>query len=1374
MYPVNTHFKPVVGIDIHFTIIPPPVLPLPYPHIGMILDPMDYIPFIGSSVSVNGVPRGVSNTSGILITWIHFPWGVSFLLAPMIGHDNRNFFGSTTVTADGDKLAGSNYMTMSCNDIGIPLSLNWGKKWYKPIPSLYAPTSYIVPLQLGAPVILGTPLVPPSLGQFLKGLAMSLAMSGLFKLAGKIFKKGLTKFNNAVLKNSPRTQKLSAFLCKHGFEPVDLVTGRVTYETTDFELPGPIPLRWKKVWDSDSNYCGSLGYGYSLNYDRDIQTIPEENALLVSLEDGRVASFPMLQPGEKEYHPHESLTLSRKENGYYLLEDHNSSLYYHFEFELRNGGLIKLTRIENYSGHQVKLHYNGRHLSAMTDSAGRRLQFTTDRRGCITKVTVQHKDMSEVLMQYAYNDQQELIAITDALGQTTSVEYDDGHRMVKKTDREGQSFYWEYDKKGRCVHTWGDGGLLEGRIEYNKGFNKVTNSLGEHTYYYFDENNLCVQETDHYGNSRYTEYTNEGKVYREIDETGNLTGYVYDEEAQLKEKVLPDGNVIKFNYNDNHQIIIIINPDGSSQVHGFDKNKRLASINYPNGGFTKYKYNDKGLIKEITTKSQTSLLQYDEDGNLIQLQLPDKVDAIWVYDALGRCIKSINPEGQVRTLKYDALNRVKEMLLPDGNFIQLEYNAYEEVVIAKDKNSQVSYEYTPMGSLKKRKQNNVELTYNYDTEERLQSIINEADKHYIFGYNKRGEITKEVGFDGLQRLYKRDPAGKIIEVLRPGNKYTKYEYNGNGKITRAQHHDGSWENYSYDKNGNLTEAVNEDSIITFKRNKLGLTEEENQNGYTVSSGYDELGNRASIKSSLGADITMKRNTQGKVTDMQAKVNELLWSVQYKYNKAGQEIEKLLPGNIHAEWKYDQAGRSTEHKVRRDGIILRWKKYTWDTSGKLNTIFDALAQSNTQFGYDTFGNLTWAQYANNGIVHKATDDTGNIYETKERSDRKYNAAGALLESNTHLYKYDDEGNLISKTEKATHKKWQYQWYASGTLKAVTQPDDKVVQFKYDALGRRIEKSFNGEVTRFVWDGNVLIHEWKYRETERPSAVVNEWGEISYDKQEPVENLTSWVFDPETYIPVAKFTGNGRTYSIVSDGMGTPQEMYDEKGVKVWEGIMDILGKTISITGDRSEMPFKYQGQYEDLETGLYYNRFRYYSPEEGTYISQDPSRLKGGHRLYAFVTDINKFIDTFGLNPEYYPLDSLGRPTGGIAEVNSSTLGTGTDAGIDPPGWEGGGHPHHQQRGHLIANNHGGSGTDARNIVTITDGTNHPGMTKVENSITKHVKSGNTVLVEVKPHYNGNDLVPSHISIYAIDQDGKVVADSTVQNGLRQNTSCCRP
>ncbi|WP_242401660.1 RHS repeat-associated core domain-containing protein, partial [Porphyromonas macacae] len=68
------------------------------------------------------------------------------------------------------------------------------------------------------------------------------------------------------------------------------------------------------------------------------------------------------------------------------------------------------------------------------------------------------------------------------------------------------------------------------------------------------------------------------------------------------------------------------------------------------------------------------------------------------------------------------------------------------------------------------------------------------------------------------------------------------------------------------------------------------------------------------------------------------------------------------------------------------------------------------------------------------------------------------------------------------------------------------------------------------------------------------------------------------------------------------------------------------------GDSSFIPFLFQGQYFDEETDLCYNRFRYYSPDTGSYISQDPIGLAGGNpTLYAYVKDSNDWIDVFGLD-----------------------------------------------------------------------------------------------------------------------------------------------
>ena len=81
---------------------------------------------------------------------------------------------------------------------------------------------------------------------------------------------------------------------------------------------------------------------------------------------------------------------------------------------------------------------------------------------------------------------------------------------------------------------------------------------------------------------------------------------------------------------------------------------------------------------------------------------------------------------------------------------------------------------------------------------------------------------------------------------------------------------------------------------------------------------------------------------------------------------------------------------------------------------------------------------------------------------------------------------------------------------------------------------------------------------------------------------------------------------RKSEVILVDTGIPVEAYDEEGKKVWERNLDIYGrvKTEEALGEKNLIPFRFQGQYEDEETGLYYNRFRYYSPEEGCYTQQD--------------------------------------------------------------------------------------------------------------------------------------------------------------------------
>ncbi|MDY4250610.1 RHS repeat-associated core domain-containing protein, partial [Bacteroides pyogenes] len=82
-------------------------------------------------------------------------------------------------------------------------------------------------------------------------------------------------------------------------------------------------------------------------------------------------------------------------------------------------------------------------------------------------------------------------------------------------------------------------------------------------------------------------------------------------------------------------------------------------------------------------------------------------------------------------------------------------------------------------------------------------------------------------------------------------------------------------------------------------------------------------------------------------------------------------------------------------------------------------------------------------------------------------------------------------------------------------------------------------------------------------------------------------------------------------------------------------LDMYGSVRTFAGrSLNDCPFRYQGQYFDEETDLCYNRFRYYSPNEGMYISQDPIGLAGGLNFYAYVHDSNLWIDALGLTGTY--------------------------------------------------------------------------------------------------------------------------------------------
>ncbi|MFO0613418.1 MAG: RHS repeat-associated core domain-containing protein [Polyangiaceae bacterium] len=136
------------------------------------------------------------------------------------------------------------------------------------------------------------------------------------------------------------------------------------------------------------------------------------------------------------------------------------------------------------------------------------------------------------------------------------------------------------------------------------------------------------------------------------------------------------------------------------------------------------------------------------------------------------------------------------------------------------------------------------------------------------------------------------------------------------------------------------------------------------------------------------------------------------------------------------------------------------------------------------------------------------------------------------------------------------------------------------------------------------------------------------------------LVTWLFEPGMFSPVAKIEGRKR-FGVVSDHLGVPTALMTEAGKIAWQAQLDVYGvpRESSPVGDaaageteRTGNPWRFPGQYEDPETGLFYNRFRYYDPEIGRYISEDPIGLIGGAELFAYVDDPMTWVDPSGLKP----------------------------------------------------------------------------------------------------------------------------------------------
>ena len=1273
--PISKQLDPVIGVDIHLVTIPPsPVVPMPHPYVGVLLRPQDFIAaavssfipppptaeqtgdadsaklaevghtvltmavgMLGATVKIGGfIPRAVASTPTRSIP--HIPMGAGWA-APSAAIPKNNghaFMGSLTVLADGMPFSGGGaHLHLDCNDVGIPS--------VHKVPGMFLPTGVINPIPPARQIL--TSPVPVPLNPM---AALARKCTGAF---GRFYKKKTRKLAdrlhskvNRTIKSESLKNMLHKAICTVTGHPVDVASGTFFTDEEDFWLDGPVPLSWERTWYSRSDYRGPLGNGWHHAYDMGVVADTEEGTLTLRMSDGIPVAFPLPTAEEPSFILSERKEARLEQDGGYCVWDMAEDLYYRFTRKEYDSVRL-LESVTDCNGLGIRFDYTKEGLlRSITDSAGRRLRVEHDTRsGRILEICGPHPEEPEkeiTLASYEYDADGNMTLQRNAAGDVMTYEYA-GRLIVKETWRNGLAWYFEYDGTGvgsRCVHTWGDGGIYDHRLTFREGVTEVLDSHGELTVYHH-RGGLVWKKVDANGGEHLWRYDDSRRLLAQTDPLGNSTLYRYDRWGNCTDSSDPCGGSVSAVYpgkgNLRNRPVSVTTPDGGTWEFGYDRSGNLVSRTNPEGAVTRMTYRNGAVASVKDPYGVVTRLAYDRFHNLTEASDSRGNTSLYGYDLLGRCVSVTNPKGAVQKREYDPVGRVVRVLDFDGNDIRLSYDGIDNLTEYRDNVQHVEYGYSGMWKLTRRRDHRGVVNFRYDREERLRRVTNERLQSYEFALDAVGNVTAEKGFDGAVRHYLRDRGGRVVRETLPSGTEREYGYDACSRVTRVSYPtaDDPDQTYAYGLSGRLVQASRGESTVEFAYNSLGLPTRETADGNTILRTYDHTGRILTLDSTAGASLRYTRNGYGELEGFTATGGSDAdgtgsWESAHRHDTLGFEVERILPGGVVRSFAYDDIGRLVDARTRKDSRTRHMRRYRWGVADRLLSVEDS-RRGETRYSYTPTGQLERAEYPDGREQWRKSDQTGNLYPDPDMKLRRYLGGGRLEQDGEWHCEYDADGNLTERylgTGRwldGKKDRWRYRWNADGSLAKVVRPDKREVEFTYDALGRRLSKSFGTTVTRWVWNGNVPLHQWKqHREY---SVMENRWNTDTERR-----DMTVWLFDEESFVPVAMIK-EGRSYSILTDQLGTPTEAYDTEGNEVWSRVLDMDGNVIEETGNKGMVPFLFQGQYYDRETGLAYNRFRYYSPKMGMYVSQDPIGLAGGIlNLYGYVDDTLSFIDILGL------------------------------------------------------------------------------------------------------------------------------------------------
>ncbi len=975
--------------------------------------------------------------------------------------------------------------------------------------------------------------------------------------------------------------------CGYASHPVDVVTGRAfTHPDVEFSLPGPLPLSFSRMYSSKAAARDmGLGYGWAHTFGWEVEV--RRRSVVVWNEQGIAVDFPPLRVGEETIGPW-GWVLRRETWGYAVDADDG---VWHLFSEAVSGGRLKLTAITDRNKNRIALTYEDGVLAKVIDSAGRQIRFDSTREGRIAAIHVKDSEQQWVTFaSYTYDSEGNLVAARDADGGAVRFAYDERHRMTMDCDRIGLTFHFRYDETGRCIESWGDypGGVdpsLHADVPAYLA-DGVTRAKGIHhcKFEYFDNGYSEVADSTqvrrYFGNRH-------GTLDKSV-EGGRVLSCSYDGDGHLLTRTDALGATVGFVRDRRGRIVQIMDALGRSTTIDRQEYGLPVSIVHPDGSALSFVRDRCGNPILVTDEAgATSSYQYDERGLCTALVGSNGARTTFVYDEQGNQIAVVLADGATWHYRYDGLGR-----LIDGNLIE---------VMAFD------------GRV---------LKYGYDPNRRLQRFENGKREKTLIQYNLAGERVS------------------------------------------VEHADGTAVAFEYDARGRLLVARGDESEVRFERDPRGDVIRDTQvlrgEEHSVEIEYDAQAMRVARRTSLGHAETIVRDMFGERARTTLPGGR---DVEHQRDVFGREVTRFLPRSGRIESTFDAAGRLSLRRTRngaaslavganqpewigeRDQGITASARYQYDLAGELQSAWNSRSGERT-YTYDPVGQLLSCVPEHARAEVFRYDAAGNVYEGGAES-REYGPGNRLLRKGASKFRWDDDGNLIEKSTLAAESGKEavstYRWTASGLLASVQGPDGRRVEFDYDPLLRRVAKRVYrtaggrkpelAATTRFVWDANVLVHELTTRAQAAGDPVVSQ--------------RTYWFeddgFDPVAHADSSPMAGEGeRWYFYVNDPAGTPERLVESSGEVACELTRTAFGVLVASPGARTTTPLRLEGQYADDETGLSYNRYRYYDPDLGRFLSADPMALSVGTNFYAFGLNPIGWTDPFGLDWNYRLSDESGK------------------------------------------------------------------------------------------------------------------------------------